>query len=583
MGTVESQKLGRGASGSLAVGLLMLRMAIGWHFFYEGISKLLAAGWTSERYLSTAEWVFGGMFQTIARTGWMVTIVDLLNSWGLTIIGICLLLGAATRATSILGSIMLVLYSLAHPALPGMAGSTLGGGSYLLIDRNIVEALALVMIGMLPLGYLWGLDRLVLRRRLGAGTSGDEEAVRSSGRRELMKDLTGVPVLGAMAAAVVGGRAASDSLAEVDGVSGATPLLRSSTAIGGGGHIVSVRDFERLAPNHMTPPNYAYVSGGSADRQTLRWNEAAFRQIHLRLRVIDSMAPPDTSLQMFGTGMPHPIMLAPARQADIHPEGEVATVRGAGNSGAVTIISTNSTSPVESIAGAASQPVWYQAYLRRNDRKLSEENIRRVEAAGYKAICLTVDSSSNGPRDHESRHRASYNPDRFLTHHGRPWAHPTTWEDFEWYRSLTKLPLLPKGIMTVADAERSLELGADGIYISNHGGRNFDSGIAPIQVLPAIAEAVDGRVPIIIDSGIRRGVDVLRALMLGATAVAVGRPFLYGLAVNGSDGVAAVVNILWNELEMAMVSTAQYNIGSLDKSVIASVGTTEDGADFFSS
>lgn len=260
-------------------------------------------------------------------------------------------------------------------------------------------------------------------------------------------------------------------------------------------------------------------------------------------------------------------------------------VRGAGEAGAVTIISSMATKSIESIAEAATQPIWYQAYLFRDrDRARAEratENVRRAEAAGYEAICVTVDSSSNGPRDRETRNSPQRNPDRFLRHTGNPWTWPTTWDDFEWYRSLTKLPVIPKGIMNVEDALRSIELGADAIYISNHGGRVFDSGVAPLQVLPAIVEAVAGRVPIIIDGGIRRGTDILKALTLGATAVAVGRPSLYGIAVNGADGVSAIVNILWNELEMAMVSTGQSSIASLDRPAILMTPMTQSNSSFF--
>jgi 4-hydroxymandelate oxidase len=283
--------------------------------------------------------------------------------------------------------------------------------------------------------------------------------------------------------------------------------------------------------------------------------------------VINAQTEPDASVQIFGRELPHPIMIAPARQADIHPEGELATVRGAGECGAVTIVSNNATKTIEEIAAAASQPVWHQAYLYK-DRERSRDNIQRAEAAGYQAICVTVDSSSNGPRDQEYRYRPISDPGRFRKHPANIWSWPTTWDDFEWYRSLTKLPVIPKGILTAEDAVRSFELGADGVYISNHGGRNFDSGVATIQVLPAIAEVVAGRGPIIIDGGIRRGVDVLKALTLGATAVAVGRPFLYGLAVDGADGVAAVINMLWNELDMALISTGQHSIANLDKSAL---------------
>jgi 4-hydroxymandelate oxidase len=543
--------------------LLALRIAVGWHFLYEGVSKLLAVRWSSADYLASAEGVFGSLFQAIAGTPWMVRAVDVLNAWGLALVGLLLMLGLVTRAASIAGVAMLALYTLAHPALPGMAGSALGGGSYLIVDRNIVEAVALLVVAALPFGFLWGVDRMRLRRARGMEPAAD------AGRREWIRDLAGVPALGALGAAVLGSRVGGDKTAAVDAVSGATPLFGATPAPGWKGNLVSVRDFERQAPDYMTSANFAYVSGGAGDEQTLRWNEGAYRQLHLRLQVINSKTEPDTRVQLCGFELPHPILLAPARQADIHPEGEIATVRGAGESGGLTIVSNNATKPLEEISAAAKGPIWFQAYLYK-DRERARERVAKAEAAGFQAVCVTVDSASNGPRDRQYRYARMKNADKFRKHHGNPWNWPTTWEDFSWYRSLTKLPVIPKGIMTPDDAERSLDLGADGIYISNHGARNLDGGIAPIQVLPAIAERVNGRVPIIIDGGVRRGTDVLKALTLGATAVAVGRPFLYGLAVDGADGVASVINMLWNELEMAMISTRQESLAALDRETILS-------------
>jgi 4-hydroxymandelate oxidase len=484
------------------------------------------------------------------------------------------MLGLLTRISCVAGSALLLLYTLAHPALPGMAGANLGGGNYLVVDRNIIETVALIVIAMAPPGQLWGLDRFISRRRIAPARESEaaaQAAITSTGRRELMKDLAGVPVLGALAAMMFGSRAAARrKSAEADTVvAGASLPLPFSAAPGtAAGNIVSVRDFQRLAPSYMTPANWAYVSGGSGDGQTLSWNEAAYRQIHLRLRVINKQNRPNTQLRIFGLEQPHPILVAPARQGDLHPEGELAVARGAGKAGAIAIICTQAAKPIESIAEAASQPVWYQAYLLR-DREAARKNVQRAEAAGYRAICVTMDSSSNGPRDQQVRYSRMRDPQMYQKRLGNPWTWPTTWDDFKWYRSLTKLPVIPKGIMTAEDAQLALDLGADAIYISNHGARNFDFGIATIQVLPAIAEQVKGRVPIILDGGIRRGVDVLKALALGANAVAVGRPSLYGLAVNGADGVTAVIHMLWNELEMAMVSTGQDDISSLDRSILS--------------
>mgnify|MGYP005843170831 CR=1 FL=1 len=564
--------------GAVGTGLFALRAAIGWHLLYEGLSKLLSSGWTSAAYLSTAEWVLGGLFRGLASAPWLLAVTDAVNMWTLAAAGLCLMVGALTRPAAIAGILLLLLYSAAHPALPGMAGAT-AGGSYLIVDRNIVEALALAVIAVLPFGSLWGLDRLIARRRAlrsaAPAASTGITAPSPAGRRELLKDLAGAPVVGTLAAMILRVRAARHE--EPDAVSGATSLIPVTPGLGPAGNIVSVRDFERLAPRYMSQASWAYVSGGAGDEQTLRWSEGAFRQVLLRQQVMTTRAKPDTRIRLLDRERPHPILLAPAgSQVNLHPDGEVASARGAGAAGAIMILSTVTQKSIETVAAAATAPLWYQAYLYK-DRGRSLDNLKRAEAAGFEALCVTVDSSSNGPRDREYRYRRQHKPEIFLKHRPEPWTWLTTWDDVEWYRAHTKLPLIPKGVMTADDAERSIQLGAAAVYISNHGGRTFDSGVVPIQILPVIVERVAGRVPILIDGGIRRGTDVLKALALGAAAVAIGRPYLYGLAVKGPDGVAAVVNMLWNELEMAMVSTGQTTLTGLDRSAILAAPKYPDG------
>jgi 4-hydroxymandelate oxidase len=197
--------------------------------------------------------------------------------------------------------------------------------------------------------------------------------------------------------------------------------------------------------------------------------------------------------------------------------------------------------------------------------------LRRAEDSGYEAICIPVDTPVAGPRDREHRtyRYSGRKPIMFQKHPVDYYRFPTSWEDIAWFREHTKLPIILKGILDPDDAEQAIKLGTAAVYVSNHGGRVMDTVPATIDALPGIVERVKGRVPVIIDGGIRRGTDVLKALALGATAVSIGRPYIYGLAVQGPEGVTGVVNILRNELEMAMASAGRTTIAGIDRGVIS--------------
>lgn len=354
------------------------------------------------------------------------------------------------------------------------------------------------------------------------------------------------------------------------------------------GTLASLEDFEKAARSRMTPMAYDYVAGGAGDEQTLGWNKDAYRDIKLRSRVLVDVSRIDTSLRLFGRDFAHPILLAPtAYHKLVHREGELATARGAGAALACMIVSSFATTRVEDIARQATSPLWFQLYVQ-PDRGFTQGLVARAEAAGCQAICLTVDTPVLGARNREARigftlpagmTRANLEG---LSGVGASAAHRPpegqiysavleprlTWKDVEWLRSVAKVPVLLKGILDANDATRAVDAGVSGLIVSNHGARNLDTVPATVTALPRVAEAVGGRIPILVDGGIRRGTDVLKALALGASAVAIGRPYIYGLAVNGAAGVSRVVEILRTELEMAMALTGRTSIAAIDRSVL---------------
>ena len=354
------------------------------------------------------------------------------------------------------------------------------------------------------------------------------------------------------------------------------------------GTLASLEDFEKAARSRMTPMAYDYVAGGAGDEQTLGWNKDAYRDIKLRSRVLVDVSRIDTSLRLFGRDFAHPILLAPtAYHKLVHRDGELATARGAGAARACMIVSSFATTRIEDIARQATSPLWFQLYVQ-PDRGFTQGLVARAEAAGCQAICLTVDTPVLGARNREARigfklpagmTRANLEG---LSGVGASAAHRPpegqiysavleprlTWKDVEWLRSVAKVPVLLKGILDADDAKRAVDAGVSGLIVSNHGARNLDTVPATVTALPRVAEAVGGRIPILVDGGIRRGTDVLKALALGASAVAIGRPCIYGLAVNGAAGVSRVVEILRTELEMAMALTGRTSIAAIDRSVL---------------
>jgi 4-hydroxymandelate oxidase len=342
--------------------------------------------------------------------------------------------------------------------------------------------------------------------------------------------------------------------------------------------LFSIPQYEERARGLMSVPAWEYYDQGCADDVTVRWNREALQRLRLESRVMVDVERIDTSTSLFGRTLAHPILLAPAAaHMLVHPEGEVATARGAGAAAAIMVLSTNANCRVEAVAAAATQPLWFQLYVNR-DRAIARDLIQRVESAGCAALCVTVDQPVIYARDRVSRHadalRALPLPNiptpiaGGLTQTSASRTRSLTWKDLEWFRSVTKLPVVLKGVMHPDDAEQAVQAGADAIIVSNHGGRALDGVAATIDALPRVADRVARRMPVLMDGGIRRGGDVLKALARGADAVLIGRPYLYGLAVNGSDGVQHIVEILRREFETAMALTGRTTIAQIDRTVL---------------
>lgn len=334
---------------------------------------------------------------------------------------------------------------------------------------------------------------------------------------------------------------------------------------------VTLGDHERLAREHMAPDVWAYLCGGAADEITLRDNCAAWQRLQLRPRVLRQLAGGHTRRELFGRELTHPLLVAPmAYQRLAHRQGELSSVMAASVMGLGYVLSTQSSVPLGEVAHLANKestrgPLWFQLYLQ-PDRGLTQSLVARAEAAGYEALVLTVDAPVQGSRDQERRLGfqlppgvAPVNlPGGVAMAAGGPGLcgglaeHAPTWEDLAWLRSVTRLPILLKGITHPDDARLAVDHGAAGVIVSNHGGRTLDTVPSTATLLPGIVTAVNGSVPVLVDGGVRRGTDVFKALALGASAVLVGRPVLHGLTNAGATGVAQVLRLICDELEMAM-------------------------------
>ena len=333
---------------------------------------------------------------------------------------------------------------------------------------------------------------------------------------------------------------------------------------------VCMDDYEGRAREMLDANAWAYFAGGAADETTLRANREAWNALWLQPRVLRPLAYGHTRVELLGRTLAHPLLLAPvAFQRLAHPHGELGSALAAAAQGAGLVLSTQSSTPLEDVAGAVRDdaqrgPLWFQIYLQ-GDRGFDLALVRRAEAAGFEALVLTVDAPVHGARDRERRAGFRLPADVSAVHlHGAPpmprggelcgglLQAATSWDDVAWLRGATRLPLLLKGVMHPDDARLALAQGVDGLIVSNHGGRTLDTALPTAWALPRMADAVGGAVPLLVDGGIRRGTDVLKAIALGARAVLIGRPYVLALAVAGAQGVAHALRLLRDELEIAM-------------------------------
>jgi 4-hydroxymandelate oxidase len=370
---------------------------------------------------------------------------------------------------------------------------------------------------------------------------------------------------------------------------GTTNKGRQSIGTGVGFELTNLLELEEMARAKVPRATFDYIAGGAEDEISLRRNREAFGRWALRPRVLTDVSKRDTRTVLLGTRVSMPVCVAPTSfHALVHAEGEVATARGTAAAETILIASTISTTPLEEIAAAVDAPRWFQLYVYK-DRAVTEELVHRAVKAGYKALCLTADTPVLGRRERDERNAFTLPPGFGVANlrpagldgmpevdHGSAFAQyvanlldaSLTWEDVDWLRSVSPLPLVVKGIMTAEDAVLAVEHGVAGIVVSNHGGRQLDSTLGSLDALPDIVAAVQGRIEVYLDGGIRRGTDVLKALALGAKAVLVGRPVLWGLALGGADGVRAVLEQLRTELDTAMALAGRATVKEIDASLV---------------
>jgi 4-hydroxymandelate oxidase len=332
---------------------------------------------------------------------------------------------------------------------------------------------------------------------------------------------------------------------------------------------LQVDDYEPVAKAKLDADVYDYFAGGAGDERTLEENLRAFDRWVIRPRVMRGSGSPDTSTEILGTQVSSPVLVAPwAYQGRAHPGGERATVRGAARAGTIAVVSSTAVDDLEGIAAASEGPKWWQLYLFSEPQR-SAEMLARVAASGYQAICWTVDFPVAGLRHRDTRSGFTmpFGHDDSADYTYEP---NMTWDHLGWIREHAPgLPVLVKGVLTGEDAVLAVEHRVDGIVVSNHGGRQLDSCPASLDALPEVVEAVAGRVPVLMDGGVRRGTDVLKAIALGAGAVLVGRPVVWGLAAEGEDGVAGVLEILRAEVENAMALAGCRTVAEIDRSLVA--------------
>jgi isopentenyl diphosphate isomerase/L-lactate dehydrogenase-like FMN-dependent dehydrogenase len=351
---------------------------------------------------------------------------------------------------------------------------------------------------------------------------------------------------------------------------------------------LNVFDFELVARQKLPPAHYGYLATGVDDDATLLANRTGFSKIQIRARRLVDVSRIDTSTELFGTTWKTPIVLAPVgSQKAFHADGEMASARAAGGRGHLQILSTGTTTSVENVTSAWRGPIWYQLYPT-DTWRITQALVKRAERAGCPVLVLTVDLPFGRNTETEVRFRQSDTRQCASCHQpgwagyfrrkpmfdgldltGVSMAAPgLTWEVVRRLRDITKLKLVLKGIETREDAELAVRHGVDGIIVSNHGGRAQEGGRGTIECLPEVVDGVQGKLPVLIDGGFRRGTDIFKALALGARGICIGRPYIWGLAAFGQAGVDKVLDILTRELVLMMRHAGTTSVGKIDRSFI---------------
>ena len=353
---------------------------------------------------------------------------------------------------------------------------------------------------------------------------------------------------------------------------------------------VCVEDYAHLARDRLPADVWDFLEGGSGAERTVAANRAAFDRLRLRPRFLTGGSVPRTTTTLLGAPLAAPLGVAPtAYHRLFHPDGELATARGAGAAGALYVVSIFATRPLEQIARAASGPLWLQVYWLHRRDALSRL-VKRAEAAGFAGLVLTVDTPRVGRRLRDMRNGFAVDPDvravnlddevTARTHEHQPGVSaiashsaqafdPTlSWSDLDWLRGQTGLPIVLKGILTGEDAARAVESTVDAVIVSNHGGRQLDNVVASLDALAEVVDAVGGACPVLFDGGVRCGTDVFTALALGASAVLLGRPVLWALTAGGADAVAHLLDMLHDELVETMMLAGRPALVDLDRSAL---------------
>lgn len=331
--------------------------------------------------------------------------------------------------------------------------------------------------------------------------------------------------------------------------------------------MLSLEPFQQQAQAALPPEAWAYLQDTAGRGLTAQANRAAFDAIRLVPRVLADMRQASTAVNLFGQSLEHPLLLAPiAYQRLFHADGEQGSAAAADAQGGTMLVSSLASQSLESIAAASERPLWFQLYWQ-GSRERTLRLLKRAEAAGYAVMLVTVDAPVKQAVCTLPPHIWAVNCEQPLQANPvtigesavfQGWmSQAPTWQDMLWLRAQTQHPLLIKGILPPEDAEQAMGMGFDGIIVSNHGGRVLDSVTSSLDALTQVLAQVQGRVPVLFDSGIRSGLDAYKALSLGAAAVCIGRPYVYGLAANGALGVAQVIRLMRDELEMTMALMGQ--------------------------